>query len=590
MRTLELPVDNAKRIERISDEVFLKRWMIIGLFDSIESVNGFPVDFVDPITLYHNELRWTDERSSRLSFQPNQSGGWYFAANYAYARKDEKAGIITKTDMSVEWFVNGKSVLNENSGSYIHNEINLKHGWNLLVCCLRAESFLDNYFSAGILDRRQQQWRSMFVKNCFMLPDNFDSHLFGKNPEETTAIQIGDIKTDWRRSKPDYAVYIPKEGDIHNDGDNEHFLVVQSPKSGDLLAFWTQGLVEPSKDNHFMLSRSKDSGESWSEPIRLAGTTMGGSEPQASWGFPVVSKSGKIYALYTKAPAGTPNGVPGVLGTLVSDDDGINWESGPAYFLPPKINKNYDKDTSCSFIVWQLPIRDSKGRVIVGMTCWQNGYGKCYLIRFDNIDEDPCLSDIKITWLPDDGEGVGMPQYLKNRECSEPAIVLLPDKRLFMTMRTATGHIWYSVSDDDGHSWREPEVLRYKDCGQKINHPLSCCPIYSLKDGRYILLHNNNKYYADRLYNGLSIPPGMGIFTHRRPAYISAGKFMPAAHQPIWFDEPVEILDTDGVHISAKGSNEIGTYPSLTEIDGDIVLWYPDRKYYLLGKKLNDLI
>ena len=40
------------------------------------------------------------------------------------------------------------------------------------------------------------------------------------------------------------------------------------------------------------------------------------------------------------------------------------------------------------------------------------------------------------------------------------------------------GHIWYSVSDDDGTSWRDPAVLRLCDDGAPLKHPLSCCPIY----------------------------------------------------------------------------------------------------------------
>ena len=36
------------------------------------------------------------------------------------------------------------------------------------------------------------------------------------------------------------------------------------------------------------------------------------------------------------------------------------------------------------------------------------------------------------------------------------------------------------------------------------------------------------------------------------------------------------------------GTAEIATYTSLTEWRGKRVLWYPDRKYYLLGKYIPD--
>jgi len=42
------------------------------------------------------------------------------------------------------------------------------------------------------------------------------------------------------------------------------------------------------------------------------------------------------------------------------------------------------------------------------------------------------------------------------------------------------------------------------------------------------------------------------------------------------------------VPIGPKGTAEIATYPSLTDYKGRRVLWYPDRKYYLLGKYVTD--
>ena len=33
---------------------------------------------------------------------------------------------------------------------------------------------------------------------------------------------------------------------------------------------------------------------------------------------------------------------------------------------------------------------------------------------------------------------------------------------------------------------------------------------------------------------------------------------------------------------------EMGTYDSLTEHDGKRILWYPDRKHFLLGKEITD--
>jgi len=37
-------------------------------------------------------------------------------------------------------------------------------------------------------------------------------------------------------------------------------------------------------------------------------------------------------------------------------------------------------------------------------------------------------------------------------------------------------HIVIARSDDDGHTWRQPEVLRYRDNGEPMKHPLAPCP------------------------------------------------------------------------------------------------------------------
>ena len=100
-------------------------------------------------------------------------------------------------------------------------------------------------------------------------------------------ITPGDLASEWKRSNPDIVVYLPKGGDL-NDTDNEHFLVFEAPKSDELLVMWTQSSCEGRGDNHLVLARSSDGGN-WSEPNLIVGTTPGGSEKQAGWGFPIVA-------------------------------------------------------------------------------------------------------------------------------------------------------------------------------------------------------------------------------------------------------------------------------------------------------------
>ncbi|WP_135548893.1 sialidase family protein [Paenibacillus cymbidii] len=401
-------------------------------------------------------------------------------------------------------------------------------------------------------------------------------------------------QAEWQRSNPDIIVYVPEE-DVYT-GDNEHFLVFESP-GGDLLAVWTQSSKEAHGDNHLVLARSSDN-VTWSKPSYLVGTKPGEKGGQASWGFPVVSDQGRIYIFYTKdiGVYDMHTQVSGAMGCLYSDDDGRTWTAGCDIPMGRTRNDHPDPSVPRNWIVWQKPIRDSKGRWVTGYTQntspavrkprfhWQETDTRSLFMRFDNIDEGPDPADLRITWLPEEGDGleVPLPRDPSVSVAQEPSIVLLPDNRLFCVMRTFTGHIWYAVSGDDGATWTNPEPLLYRDGGEKVKQPIASCPVYPLGgEGRYMLLfHNNDGHLEDYTPYDANY--------NRRPAFVSVGTFQPDAHQPVWFAPPKQLMDTDGVVVGPKQTTEIATYPSLTTYKGKRVLWYPDRKYFLLGKYITD--
>ncbi|TBL80468.1 sialidase family protein [Paenibacillus thalictri] len=399
---------------------------------------------------------------------------------------------------------------------------------------------------------------------------------------------------EWKRSRPDVAVYIPQEDEY--TGDNEHFLVFQSP-GGDWLALWTQSSVEGHGDNHLVVARSKDQLQ-WSEPAYVAGSRRGERGNQASWGFPVVSRQGRIYVFYTKdiGVYDVDSQTTGTMGCVYSDDDGATWTPGKDIPMARNRYDHPDPRVPRSWIAWQKPIRDSRGRWITGYTQWssravypgppEGWYSKdsrALFMRFDNIDEGPDPDELRVTWLPEDGIGleVGYPQRPELSVAQEPSLTLLPDGRLFCVMRTYTGYIWYSVSTDDGTTWRHPEPLRDRDGGDKLLQPIASCPVYRLADGRYVLVYHNNDGHIG------PYAPKDALF-NRRPAFLAAGRYVEGAHQPVWFGKPRMFLDTDGLAIGPKGTNEIATYPSLTEFQGRMTLWYPDRKFFLLGKHITE--
>lgn len=406
---------------------------------------------------------------------------------------------------------------------------------------------------------------------------------------------------EWLRTNPDIIVFQPRN---QEEGDNEHFLVFEAPRSKELLAIWTQSSVEGFGDNRAVIARSKD-GVEWSEPRVIAGKGVGRNEPQASWAFPIVSKKGRIYCFYTKeTPKIDSKQMTGVMGCHYSDDNGHTWIAGKDIQVPRTRFDNPDPEIPPNWIVWQKPIRDGKGRWIAGYTRWSSPLAvkrpskywpdqdsRSAFMRFENIDENPDPEDIRITWLPKDREGLEVPHktYPEISVSQEPALVLLPDKRLFVIMRTMTGNIWYSVSDDHGETWRNPEVLRYKDGGEPVNNPIAGTPLFRLSDGRYLLFFNNNNGKMGdydqfkKVWNN-----GNQLNFLRNPAYLAVGEFRPEAYQPIWFSQPKKILDTQGRAYGPKGTAEVAMYVSLTEWKGKRTLWYPDRKHFLLGKYITD--
>ncbi|MDF2927474.1 MAG: BNR/Asp-box repeat protein [Paenibacillaceae bacterium] len=399
---------------------------------------------------------------------------------------------------------------------------------------------------------------------------------------------------EWMRSRPDIVVYVPSQDQY--TGDNEHFLVFETP-GGDLLALWTQSSVEGKGDNHLVTARSTDN-IGWSAPAYVAGSRQGERGNQASWGFPVVSRQGRIYIFFTRDVGiyDLDSQTCGTMGSLFSDDDGETWQSGADIPMPRTVYDHPDQSVPRNWIVWQRPIRDSRGRWMVGYTTWsspavsglapQGWYSKdsrCMFMRFDNIDDGPDPEKLRITWLPSDNQGLEVPFPGMNElsVAQEPSLVLLPDQRLFCVMRTYTGYIWYAVSGDDGESWSKPAVLRNRDGGEPIKQPIASCPVYKLENGLYVLIfHNNDGNLGE-------FKPEHALH-NRRPAYLAVGEYQPEAEQPIWFRSPVMFADTDGVTIGPKATCEIATYPSLTEYKGRRVLWYPDRKYFLLGKYITE--
>jgi hypothetical protein len=286
------------------------------------------------------------------------------------------------------------------------------------------------------------------------------------------------------------------------------------------------------------------------------------------------------------------------MGGIYSDDAGKTWMPEQIIAMPRSKWDNPDPKIPANWIVWQKPERLSKGKYFAGFTRWVSPAVRpppplkiwwaeasvVEFMRFENIDDHPDVKNIKISFFAanDNALQVGLIGHPEVSVVQEPSLVSLPDGRIFCAMRTTTGNPYWSISEDTGQTWQKPGPLRYHDQGPVLPHPCSPCPIYAVGPDRYIFLFHNHDGHFQQW------KPTDTTF-HRRPVYITLGKYHQGARQPVWFSQPEFLMDNDGVPLGYRGGRaDLAMYASFTIRNGKRVLWYPDRKFFLLGKIISD--
>lgn len=416
------------------------------------------------------------------------------------------------------------------------------------------------------------------------------------------------LAEEWRRTRPDLAVYLPQTLD-GNDAANQHFNVIVTP-SGAFLAFWTMSTFENADDQRVVCSRSTDRGQSWSAPQVIDGPQPGDPSRTglASWEFPIVAPvlpGGKhrVYCFYNKN-VGIDDGRPdttGVMRCRYSDDDGVTW-SAQTYDYPvgPNAISHPDPSVPANWIVYQNVFYMDSGHVLAPFTRWASDtfdparalnlsllehWSEICFLRFENILTEPDPAKLIVTTWPDSPHGlqVESPYRPGVSVAQEPTVQALSDGRLICVFRTLTGMNYYALSADDGYTWDTPRPLRYEPGGNPILNPISPSPLYRLKDGRYLLLFYNN----DGTANGGKSP--VDAKNNRYPVWLTIGREIPdEADHPLRFGPPKILASSDGVLIPHTGGTQVATYPSFIDDGADRILFYPDRKHWLLGRRLTD--
>ena len=390
-------------------------------------------------------------------------------------------------------------------------------------------------------------------------------------------------------TKPDYVVYVPKQPkgfnrsklDPHRRGDsyNDHFQVIWDEARKRYYAFWTQASWEGAGDHHVCFSKSADGGKTWSEPLVLAGNERRDCPRlEADWQQPMLSKTGRLYCLWNQRVR-YKYGADTCLSGFYSDDGGETWSQPCTAARPAAKLSAWNVPIYTTWINWQRPLRLGKdGRYFVGCS----SHGGISFWRFENIDENPDVVDIKISSFMDGTNRLTVANMAEKGTyrmddgrswLEEASVVKLPDGRLFALMRSSIGHPVWSQSRDGGETWSPGKILRDAD-GKPYLHSCSPCPIYDWKGPEA----GSGAYFA-LIHDTFDFSNTKTCYQVRGPLYLIAGRFDPKGDQPIRFVRKKFFAGrTDGSWNSF--------YTSYTVANGEGVLWYPDIKYYLLGRKI----
>ena len=221
-------------------------------------------------------------------------------------------------------------------------------------------------------------------------------------------------------TKPDFVVFVPEVVDNGaSDTGNEHFLAFDGPDKS-LMAVWTQSSRENSSpdapgDQHITFSRSTDEGKTWSKARIIAGPKKAGEGFMASWGYPLVSKKGRLYVLYSQNIGKFDSFFhhTGWLHGIYSDDNGTTWSKPQNIPVARSINDNPDPAMPPNMLCWQKPLRLGKdGKYLAGFTrwtsfavkkpspkSWSTADSRVEFMRFENVDDSPEPCDLKICWF-----------------------------------------------------------------------------------------------------------------------------------------------------------------------------------------------
>jgi hypothetical protein len=387
--------------------------------------------------------------------------------------------------------------------------------------------------------------------------------------------------TDWRRSDPDSAIYLPS-GDDDRCNQQVVGLVTQA---GSYLVTWTSASVEGAEDQRVVVSRSTDAAKTWAPPRVIDGRTDASPAPASYGCLYQVPETGRIYVFYSKgdrAFRGARRDLTGHLAWKTSDDDGLTWRDVSAKFNMGRGEWTPDDPARPSdWIGIYAPHETRSGEVLFsfaryglkeGRRDYAHWMTEVFFLRLDNVRTERDAEQLAFTIFPAGPRGLRIRRDNGVFWGNEPAWIALSDGRLVAAIRTRNDVVYHTVSADGGRTWTGPKPLRYRDGGQAVRNPSAPCPMVRLSDGRIVLMFYNAEQDS--------------TFGPRNPVWIVAGRENLAAEQPIEFGQPVKFMEVHGRPPRSTSYEQIASYSTLVEHAGELLLFYNDCKHWVLFKRV----
>lgn len=363
---------------------------------------------------------------------------------------------------------------------------------------------------------------------------------------------------DWRNVKS--GDRIP----VKNYSDQPY--VVKTDDGAWLMVVTTGVGDEGEPGQHITSSRSTDCGKSWSEPVPVESP----QNPESSYAVLYKTDYGRIYCFYNYNEdnrrfvlvddGSHDNGKcyrvdsQGEFVYKYSDDNGLSW-SEKYYKIPQRkfrcdLENPYNGDVLYFWNVGKpfeieksvfVPLYKIGGLNELFMYKTEGVLLKCNNI---NTEKDP----EKLNWetYPDGDTGIRVPREI-SKVSEEHSFVVLSDGGIFCVFRTTSGHAYCCYSRDGGHSFTEPEVMKYAD-GRPMKHSRAANFIWKCNNGKYLYWFHNHggKSYEDR-----------------NPVWISgAVEYKAEDGMRLKFSQPEILLYDEDVFIRMS-------YPDLVEEDGE---------------------